>query len=65
MIAGCVGLVTTSKRSEVEQRKDLADGVGGGLTEAEGDEKNTEPHPKCRRPGSLNGYNMEGGGRVH
>lgn len=29
MIAGWVGLVTTSKRSEVEERKDLAD--GGGL----------------------------------
>lgn len=31
MIAGWVGLVTTSKRSEVEERKDLADGGGGGL----------------------------------
>jgi hypothetical protein len=30
VIAGWVGLVTTSKRSEVEERKDLADG-GGGL----------------------------------
>lgn len=48
MIAGWVGLVTTSKRSEVEERKDLADG-GGGVTEAEGDEKNTGHHPGGRR----------------
>lgn len=47
MIAGWVGLVTTSKRSEVEERKDLAD--GGGVTEAEGDEKNTGHHPGGRR----------------
>lgn len=54
MIEGCVGLVTTSKRSEVEERKDPADGPEwGGLSEAEGDEKNTEHHPGGRRPRSL------------